>query len=43
MGFAWMIKMMIVCQFLVSFEVFKVVGKEPLGLDGLVYDTSVFI
>jgi len=34
--------MMIAYQFLVSLEVFKVVGEEPLGMDELVYNLSVF-
>jgi len=32
MGFTWMIKMKLVYQFLLSLEVFKVVGEVPHGL-----------
>jgi len=38
-----MTKIMIFYQFLVSFEVFNVVGEMLLGLDELAYDLSVFI
>ena len=43
MGLALMIKRELVHQFLVSVEVFKVVGKKSLGLDERVSDLSVFI
>jgi len=38
-----MIKMKIVYPFLVSLEVFKVIGEVCLSLDEQVHDLSVFI
>ena len=41
MGLAWMIKIKIVYQFLLSLEVFKVASEVPLGLDDEVHDLCI--